>query len=84
MTLGKFVCVKFNQWSKKTLKFASHNGTDYHKVALTTMEGLKSSINHPESSIENLVRQSRETDIARNRYVIKCIAEAILFVVNNA
>ena len=28
--LGKFVCVKFNQWSKKTLTFASHNVTDYH------------------------------------------------------
>ena len=40
---------------------------------------LKSSISHPESSIENLVRQTRVTDIARNRCVIKCIAEAMLF-----
>ena len=83
--LGKFVCVQFNQWSKKTLKFASHNATDYHKMALTEMEGLKSSVSDHESSIKKLVRQTRETDIARNRYVIKCIAEAILpVVVNNA
>ena len=41
--LGKFVCVKFIQWSKKSLKFAS---TDYHKVDLTKMQGLKSSISH--------------------------------------
>ena len=40
---------------------------------------LKSSRSHPESSIENLVGQTRETGIARNRCVIKCIAEAMIF-----
>ena len=75
--LGQFVCRKFDAWSKKTMKFADHNSKQYHLTALTMMDGLKSSITHPESSIRSLVQRSSESDIARNRFVIKCIAEAI-------
>ena len=75
--LGQFVCEKFNVWSKKTNKFAAHNSKQYHQMALTQMDALKSSIAHPESSIEN--RLQRISEIAKNRYIIKCMAEAILF-----
>lgn len=44
--LGQFVCRKFDAWSKKTRKFAEHNSKQYHLMALTMMDGLKSSINH--------------------------------------
>ncbi len=43
------------------------------------MDALTSSMAHPESSIENRIRQINETDIARNRFILKCITEAILF-----
>ena len=67
--LGKFVCEKF----------AAHNSKQYYQMALTQMDALKSSIAHPESSIENRLQRTSETDIATNRYIIKCMAEAILF-----
>jgi hypothetical protein len=31
---GKFVTTKFDNWSRKTRKFAEHNGKTYHKLAL--------------------------------------------------
>ncbi len=77
--LGQFVCKKFHLWSKKSIKFSAHNSKQYHSIALSRMDALTSSMAHPESSIENLIRQINETDIARNRFILKCITEAILF-----
>ena len=77
--LGQFVCEKFNSWSKKTRKFAEHNSHEYHKLAVVRMEALKSSITQPETSIENRLKQVTETEIANNRYIIKSIADAVLF-----
>ena len=44
--MGQFVSKKFDNWSRKTRKFAQHNKRVYHKVALVRMEALKSSITH--------------------------------------
>ena len=74
--MGQFVS---DNWSRKTRKFAQHNKRVYHKVALVRMEALKSSITQPTTSIENWLRNISEADIAKNRYIIKCMAEAILF-----
>ena len=83
-TLGQFVSQKFNLWSKRTNKFATHNTKQYHQVALARMDALKSGMIHPESTIENHVRLISESNDARNRYIIKCMAEALLFCGKNA
>ncbi len=77
--MGQFVCRKFDNWSRKTRKFAQHNERGYHKLALVRMEALKASITNPTTSIDNSLRNIAEADIAKNRYIIKCVAEAILF-----
>ena len=74
----KFVCEKFDTWSKKTGKFAAHNQTKYHEFALLKMEALKCSITQPATSIENRLRSIADADIVSNRYIITCMAEAIL------
>ena len=35
-------------WTKKTSKFSNHNSKQYHKLAVTQAEALKSSHNRPE------------------------------------
>ena len=73
------VSQKFNLWSNRTNKFATHNTKQYHQVALARMDALKSGMIHPESTIESHVRLISESDVARNRYIIKYMAKALLF-----
>ena len=77
--LGQFVNEKFNKWSKKSRKFADHNHNQYHKFALVRMEALKSSINNPCSSVNNQLQKVTNAEITNNSYIIKCIAETVLF-----
>ena len=76
--LGQFVHKKFNTWSKKTKKFASHNGANYHQFAITQADSLKSVIQKPASSIDSQLRQIHASDIAKNRGILKSMAEAVL------
>ena len=46
--LGQLVTEKFNHWTKKTSRFSNHNSKQYHKLAVTQAEALKSSHNRPE------------------------------------
>ena len=55
--LGQFVC---NLWSKQSIKFVTHNSKQYHSIALSRMDALKSSMVHPESFIENSIQQISE------------------------
>jgi hypothetical protein len=57
--------------------FSRHISTRYHQFAVTQAESLKSSLLRPESSIDNQLRGVRAEEIARNRSVLKHIADAI-------
>lgn len=61
----------------KTSKFSRHISTKYHQFAVTQAESLKSSQLRPESSIDNQLKGIRVEEIARNRSVIKHIADAV-------
>ena len=74
--LDQLVTEKFNHWTKKTPKF-SYNSKQYHKLAVTQAEALKSSHNRPELAIDNQLKDIREDEIAKNRTIIKHIASAI-------
>lgn len=76
--LGQFVHEKFNTWSKKTKKFASHNGAHYHQFAISQAESLKRVIQNPASSIDYRLRQIHTSDIEKNREILKSMAEAVL------
>jgi len=75
--LNQFVTEKFNHWTKKSTKFFSHNSKQYHKLALTQAEALKSTYVAPERAIDNQLKKIRAEEIAKNRTVIKHIASAI-------
>lgn len=77
--LGAFVCEKFNNWTKKTKKFAEHNSTKYHQFAILQAELLKSTYHSPETAIDNRLKGIHADEIAKNRSIIKSIADAILF-----
>ena len=78
-SLGQFVREKFNHWTKKNLRFSSHNSKQYHQVSLTHVESLKHSINVPSSTIDMRITKISSEDIARNQLIIKSIADAVLF-----
>ena len=77
--LGQLVCKKFDHWTKKSTKFASHNSKKYHQLAMTQVDGLKTNMNKPGSSIEDRIRQTNKEEVLRNRYIIRSLAEAVLF-----
>lgn len=76
--LGQFVCEKFNNWVKKSEKFASHNTKHYHQLALTRVDALKSTMAETGRSIGSCLRQISSENIVRNRFVVKSIADTIL------
>ena len=63
--LGQFVTEKFNFWHKKSSKFKSHNSKKYHQFM-------------PETSIQSRLKHVYSSDVARNRQIIKSMADAIL------
>ena len=77
--LGQLVCKKFDHWTKKSTKFASHNSKKYHQLAMTQVDALKTNMNKPGSSIEDHIRQTNKEEVLRNRYIIRSLAEAVLF-----
>ena len=77
--LGQFVREKFNHWTRKNVKFSSHNSKNYHQVAMTRVECLKSSMSIPGSSLEDCIRKVSREEIARNRLIVRSLAEAVLF-----
>ena len=77
--LGQFICKKFSTWSKKTKKFCKHNNNQYHKLALVRMEALKASMTRPVISLENRLKTITDSEIANNRLIIKCMADAVLW-----
>ena len=77
--LGQLVSEKFNHWTRKSTKFSSHNSNKYHQLALCQMDGLKSAITKPGSSIDSRIKKISNEEIIKNRHIIKSLAEAVLF-----
>ena len=67
--LGQFVCTKFDTWTKKTKKFATHSGRHYHELAMTQAESLKTVMQKPMASIDSQLREITASEIAKNRYI---------------
>ena len=49
--LGQLVSEKFNHWTRKSMKFSSHNSTKYQLLALSRVDALKSAIEKPGSDL---------------------------------
>ena len=70
-------------WTRKSMKFSSHNSTKYHLLALSRVNALKSAIEKPGSSIGSIIRQTSSAEIVKNRFIIKSLTEAV-FVLQEA
>ena len=73
--LGQFLTEKFNFWHKKS---KSHNSKKYHQFTLSQVDALKSTQSMPETSIQSRLKHVYSSDVARNRQIIKSMADAIL------
>ena len=62
----------------KRQKFATHSGRHYHQLAMTQAESLKTVMQKPMASIENQLREITASEIVKNRYILKSLADAIL------
>ena len=78
--LGHIVCTGFNAWSRKTKKFACHNSTHCHQLALSRADALKFSCICPESSITNCWLLINERSIVINRAIIVASSVYLLVV----
>ena len=63
--LGQFLREKFNHWTRKSVRFASHYSKKYHLLSFTRVDALKYSMNVPGSSIEDCIRKTSSEEIAR-------------------
>ena len=46
---------------------------------MTQVDALKTNMNKPGSFIEDRIRQTNKEEVLRNRYIIRSLAEAVLF-----
>ena len=76
---GQFVTKKFDTWTKKSRKFAVHNHAKNHLFAVEQAENVKTIISKPGVSIDDRLQQTKQSDVLRNREILKSLADAILF-----
>ena len=76
---GAFVNKPFTTFHKLYEKAKDHQGTNYHNESMIATECFLNSVDKPEQNIDNRLDDERKTNIQRNRHIIKCVAEAVLY-----
>lgn len=76
---GQFVNVPFRNWHKKNQKCHDHQTTKYHQEALQVADEFSIRIEHPEVGVVALINNRLAENIERNRRILKCIADAVLY-----
>ena len=56
-----------------------HEHAQYHQEALHMADDFARKVECPETSVVALIDKRRAENIQRNRSILKCIAEAVLF-----
>ena len=51
----------------------------YHHDAMTATESFLNSVENPEQNVNNRIDDEKWKNIIRNRHIVKCVLEAILF-----
>ena len=69
----------FRTWQKQSKKSSDHEHVQYHQESLHIADDFTQRVECPETSVVALIDKHRAENIQRNRGILKCIAEALLF-----
>ena len=76
---GQFVNVPFRTWQKKAMKCKDHEQAKYHQEALQFAEEFVRTVEQPETTVACMVDHRRAQNVERNRSILKCVADAIIY-----
>ena len=76
---GAFVDKPFINWHKVQEKAKRHEQIKYHHDAMITTEFFVNLVENPEQNVNNRTDDEKRKNIIRNRHIVKCVSEAILF-----
>ena len=77
--LGTLVNHPFTKWHKKKAKVHPHTTFKYHQEALAIADQFIASIENPHATVSVMHDTKRAENIVRNRHIVKCIVECVLF-----
>lgn len=76
---GFFVNKPFVNFQKIDKKAKDHQSTQYHQDSLIAAESFVQSVLNPEQNINNRYDEEKKQNIRRNRHIIACVADAVLY-----
>ena len=77
--MGVMVNSPFRKWHHKSEVITAHTTKQSHIAAYQAAEEFIRSIENPDKTISVILDKKRVENIAENRHVLKCVAEAILY-----
>ena len=76
---GAFVNKPFINWHKLQEKAKRHEQMKYHHDAMIATESYLNSFENPQQNVNNRIEDEKRENIIRNRPIVECVSEAILF-----
>ena len=70
---GQFVNHPFTAWHKRAEECKEHELTQYHQ------ECLQQAVEHPTSTVSILLDTKKAANVERNRTIMKCVLEAVIY-----
>ena len=77
--MGAMVNAPFRKWHHKSEVITAHINKPSHIAASQAAEEFIHSIENPEKTISAMLDKRKAENIAENRHILKCVAEAILY-----
>jgi len=76
---GAFVNKPFINWRKLQEKANRHEQMKYHHDAMIATESILNSVENTKQNVKSQTDDEKRKNIIRNRHIVKCVSEAILF-----
>ena len=77
--MASMVNAPFRKWHHKSEVITAHVNKPSHVASFRATEDFIHSIDNPEATISAMANKRRAENIAENRHVLKCVAEAMLY-----
>ena len=74
-----FVNKPFTNWHKLQEKAKRHEQMKYHHDSMIATESFLNSVENPEQNVNYRIDDEKRKNIIRNRHIVKCVSEVILF-----
>jgi len=78
-SLGILVNRPFTKWHKKTETLTSHAKCGYHITSLEAASSFLQAMENPQATIPPTFDSRKAANIQRNRVIVQCITESVLF-----